>query len=276
MRRDIRLIVSDIDNTLLRSDGSMAPETTAALERAARAGIDTVLASSRTPLSAGFLLDRVGNLTHMIMLTGCAVRDMKSGEYLYRRSIAPEHAAAILRRADATPDCYFEACDGERYVLGETSLEHIKSRSRFARYLRDLEPCLDVVPSLAEHFRGRAVDKMFVYADEDGRLREIIESLPGRDRLNFVSPIPHGCDILPRGADKGEALRALLAALSLREEQVAVFGDSENDEAMFLPGALKVAVGNAYPSLKAKADFVAPTNDENGVAQAIDALLLGS
>lgn len=115
---------------------------------------------------------------------------------------------------------------------------------------------------------------MFLYSAEPGRQERLASALPGRGRLRLVSPVPNGLDILPRDVSKGAALRVLLRRLGLREEQVMVFGDSENDAEMFLPGALKVAVGNAYPSLKARADFVSRTNDEHGVACAIDALAL--
>ena len=67
---DIKLIVSDIDNTILRTDGTLSPETTAAFELAAAAGVPTVLASSRTPTIASGLLDKVGDLRYMILLTG--------------------------------------------------------------------------------------------------------------------------------------------------------------------------------------------------------------
>lgn len=276
VKRDIRLLVSDIDNTILRSDGTIAPETTATFERAARAGMRTVLASSRTVDSARFLLDKVGELTHMIMLTGCVLTDVKTGECLLHRSIDPDTARELLAYADTAGPCYFEACGGGRYVLARKSLDYVRSRGIFSRYLEDLSACLAVVDSLGEYFAasGTPVDKMFLYSAEPGRQELLASALPGRGRLRLVSPVPNGLDILPRDVSKGAALRVLLRRLGLREEQVMVFGDSENDAEMFLPGALKVAVGNAYPSLKARADFVSRTNDEHGVACAIDALAL--
>ena len=161
-------------------------------------------------------------------------------------------------------------------MLARKSLDYVRSRGIFSRYLKDLSACLVVVDSLGEYFAasGTPVDKMFLYSAEPGQQELLASALPGRGRLRLVSPVPNGLDILPRDVSKGAALRVLLRRLGLREEQVMVFGDSENDAEMFLPGALKVAVGNAYPSLKARADFVSRTNDEHGVACAIDALAL--
>ena len=212
----------------------------------------------------------------MIMLTGCVLTDVKTGECLLHRSIDQGTARELLAYADTAGPCYFEACGGGRYVLARKSLDYVRSRGIFSRYLEDLSACLVVVDSLGEYFAatGTPVDKMFLYSAEPGQQERLASALPGRGRLQLVSPVPNGLDILPRGVSKGAALRVLLRRLGLREEQVMVFGDSENDAEMFLPGALKVAVGNAYPSLKARADFVSRTNDEHGVACAIDALAL--
>ena len=218
VKRDIRLLVSDIDNTILRSDGTIAPETTAAFERAARAGMRTVLASSRTVDSARFLLDKVGELTHMIMLTGCVLTDVKTGECLLHRSIDQGTARELLAYADTAGPCYFEACGGGRYVLARKSLDYVRSRGIFSRYLEDLSACLTVVDSLGEYFAatGTPVDKMFLYSAEPGQQERLASALPGRGRLQLVSPVPNGLDILPRDEQRRRATGAAPAAGAAR------------------------------------------------------------
>lgn len=272
----IRLIVTDIDGTILRSDGTLAQRTTEVFERAAAQGIQTVLASSRTPEIAREILHRVGHLTYMIMLTGCKVVNMETDEVLYHQAISQNAAMELAKFLDDADDAYAEICTDNLFVVSEKSMAYARRMNLFHRYLQDLSPALFVVESTQSYLQAHqsTVEKCFVYSKDRLRFQDLYDGIPHRGELKLVRPVAKGVDILPAGADKGMALRFLLKHLGLEEREVMVFGDSENDADMFLPGSLNVAVGNAFDSLKAKADFVSKTNDAQGVAYAIERFAL--
>lgn len=273
---DIKLIVSDIDNTILRTDGTLSPETTAAFELAAAAGVPTVLASSRTPTIASGLLDKVGDLRYMILLTGCRIADMKTGHRIYQRSMERSAALELISYLESQPDCYLEVCSDERFLLPCSGLAYIHRIRAFERYLHDLTPAMIETESVSRYLAksGAPVDKLFFYTKHRTHFLDICHGLPQQASIRLVSPVPNGLDVLPFGVNKGIALRFLLAQLQLLPEQVMVFGDSENDADMFLDGTFNVAVGNAYPLLKERASFVTRSSDEDGVAYAIRKFVL--
>ena len=146
---DIKLIVSDIDNTILRTDGTLSSETTAAFELAAAAGVPTVLASSRTPTIASGLLDKVGDLRYMILLTGCRIADMKTGHRIYQRSMERSAALELISYLESQPDCYLEVCSDERFLLPCAGLAYIHRIRAFERYLHDLTPAMIEMESVS-------------------------------------------------------------------------------------------------------------------------------
>lgn len=77
-------------------------------------------------------------------------------------------------------------------------------------------------------------------------------------------------EVFSKAASKGNALRALSEHLAVPKEEIACIGDGENDQSMFQASGLRFAMGNAVDALKAQADYVLPTNRQNGVAAAID------
>lgn len=273
---NIKLIVSDIDNTILRTDGTLSPETTAVFELAAAAGIPTVLASSRTPAIASGLLDKVGDLRYMILLTGCRIADMRTGDRIYHCGMERSVALELVSYLESQLDCYLEVCSEERFLLTKTGLAYIHRIHAFERYLRDLTPSMTEMESVGQYLieSGASVDKLFFYTENCEHFQHICRKLPCRTSIRLVSPVPNGLDVLPYDVNKGIALRFLLMKLGLLPEQVMIFGDSENDADMFLDGAFNVAVGNAYPLLKERASFVTRNSDEDGVAYAIRKFVL--
>lgn len=273
----IKLLVSDIDNTILRSDGSLSEETTRAFNEAASAGISTVLASSRLADTIGAVQYGVGDFRYMIMLAGCRIADMRSGECLFSCHMDRPIALEIVDYLETQHDCYFEVVSGNEFLISGNSLSYIYHIGAFRKYMKDLQPCIHQVDSIGAFIRehpNRHIEKLFFYSRDKENFQKIRDYLPRKNEICLLSPVKQGLDVLPPAVNKGESLRFLLSYLGISEEQVMVFGDSDNDADMFLPHTYNVAVGNAYESLKQKATFVTRTNDEDGVAYAIRSIAL--
>ncbi len=101
-------------------------------------------------------------------------------------------------------------------------------------------------------------------------LRRRFEAIPG---IKTLSSGPHYIEVLPDGMDKGLAVRTVCETGGFEKSQVMAIGDSENDIGMFAEVGFRVAMGNAYPELKALADVIAPECSKDGAAWAVEQLL---
>ena len=103
------------------------------------------------------------------------------------------------------------------------------------------------------------------------RLHQALEGLPG---IAFADPFPRDLEVITGGIDKGAALRYLLDLLSLKPEQVIAMGDGGSDVPMLQAAGIGIAMANAEPQVKAAADRITGDCDADGVAQALEELIL--
>ena len=103
------------------------------------------------------------------------------------------------------------------------------------------------------------------------RLREQAERIP---HLHISLWANTSLEITAEGADKGFGMKTLCGKLGIRDDESMVIGDGENDEPMFTPGRFKVAMGNASEKLKSIADYVTLDSSHEGVAAALNHLIL--
>ena len=131
------------------------------------------------------------------------------------------------------------------------------------------------VPDVVEKVRalGLTVEKInYFFGDQQERARAR-RALQDRGDVIVSSSLDNNLEINAPGATKGEAILRLAKHLGLSREQTMGFGDGENDMTMIRMAGIGVAMGNAVEALKAEADYVTVTNDEDGVADAIEKLL---
>ena len=113
----------------------------------------------------------------------------------------------------------------------------------------------------------------YFFGDQQERARAR-RALQERGDVIVSSSLDNNLEINAPGATKGEAILRLAGHLGLRQEQTMGFGDGENDMTMIRTAGIGVAMGNAVEALKAESDYVTVTNDEDGVADAIEKLVL--
>jgi len=95
-------------------------------------------------------------------------------------------------------------------------------------------------------------------------------------RANVARSQPYYCDVIPPGIDKGRLVELLSNRLGVKREEILVLGDMENDLQMFAQAGFAVAMGNAADAVKRAADATTLSNDEDGVAVAIERYVLGA
>jgi len=261
-----KLIATDLDGTLVRSDDTVSAYTHEVLDRVRAAGIRLVAATGRGPRLTRLTRNDIRNADFLVLAQGGWVIDQAEGQVLRSDRLSGRDLAGVL--AD------LEAEIGPLSVMVE-ALEHDDSplwgdfdptwRYPVVVEQRPRAGCLtgDVIKAFARSF-DRNVDDLLAAAQ---RIVPPHVASVTQAGLNYV-------EICPPGVDKGTGLAVVAQAVGVDPADVLVFGDMPNDLPMFAwAGWSRVAVRNAHPTVLAVADEVTLTNDEDGVAVYLDQLL---
>lgn len=247
----------DMDDTLLHSDGSVSTRNLAALQQWQRAGNRLVIATGRPRRSVKPALPAALGALPIICYNGAEIHI--DGRTIYEKLIPPDAVRQIVEEAQAAAP---EATIGLE-VHGELYLNRPTNRST-PYHVADL---LEVACHPAA--------KVLVFGEQLERLTPMLASLPATARA-MLSARYRFIQILAHGADKAVALRELMAAWDVPLAHVVAFGDDTNDVEMLRESGLGVAMANAVDEVRAVADHITATNDEDGVALVLEQLLTGA
>jgi len=273
-----RLLAIDIDGTLVNSREELAPGTRAALARAGRAGIHLVLATGRRYSRTLHLVEPLGINVPLVTASGALVKDPHDHRTLYCAAFEP----AVLRRALAIAaqsgfepivcaDTYARGFDF--YLAREDT-----ASAELGEYLRLNPGCgrlwpelvADPPPGVFAAFAMGTRDQMLVLEGTLGaRLGERIctHVLRSPKYSGFM------CEIAPGGVTKWSAIRRLAAGWGIAEHEICAVGDDVNDIPMIRAAGLGIAMGNALPEVKAAADRIAPSQEDDGLVRVVEWVL---
>lgn len=266
-----KLILTDLDSTLLRDDKTLSLANRAALERAAGQGAQVVLSTGRSYQSLSQELRGLPFLRYFILVNGAKVYDLQTDTVLYRAEVPMDVAQGLFQMfepLDACIDCY----QNDIGLMDRKYYDHLERYIDDPHALKMTQDCRTPLDHFREDVRdgGESVQKLqaFFHTPEvrTEALRLLGETYP---QLILSSSLPGNLEINAPGATKGDALLALCQALGLDPACAVAFGDGTNDLTMIRNAGIGVAMANAEPELLAAADLVAPSNQEDGVAQVL-------
>ena len=265
--KDIKLLAIDLDGTLLNSRHQLGPGNREALRRAIGLGMHVVIATGKQRCSALELIDELGIRSPGIFLQGLLTTEADGS---LRRQVLMD--ARIAAQTIAIGESMgFEAIA----YSGDKSF--VKRRSPMTDRMLDFgEPPPSLAPDWNELIARRRLHKIALRGEEAGiaELRSALARQLGARAHITRAPVEGMLEVLPAGASKGEALRQLLLDLEVAPGQALAFGDGENDIEMLGCVGTGVAMANATEDLKAVADIIAPSNDDEGVAFILDRYIL--
>ena len=267
---DIKLIAMDLDGTLLNKKKELTERTRRALEQAAAKGVHIVPSTGRTFGGVPQEIRELPFVRYGICVNGASVWDAQADDALYKAEIPYARAQEIfdfVEKYHTMYDCYIDGWgrisqafyDRREYWLQDEQVVKLVTATR--------QP----VPDLREYVRalGHDVQKIILFfRDMELRaqaMREIAETMP--DLWNNV-------ELNRKGADKGAALRFLCSHLGFGLENAMACGDGGNDSAMIEAAGLGVVMENGTEELKKQADYITLSNEEDGVAAAIEKFVL--
>jgi len=272
----IKVIIMDIDGTLMTSDKKVSDKTKEALLRAQELGVTLVLASGRptsamTDLGKALLMDKHHGL--MVSYNGSQVVDCENHNILFNQAMSAKEVKAVLEHLKKFPRIRpMIDKDGYMYVNDvydcnifwrNQDFNVIQYESRGGKFK------LCEQPDLAT-FVDFPLNKILTTADPT-YLQEHYQAMmePFKDSLNCMFTGEFYFEFTAQGIDKAKALDSVLIAKGFKKEEMIAFGDGHNDKTMLEYAGTAVAMGNAIAEIKEIADFVTLSNDEDGIAEAL-------
>jgi hypothetical protein len=258
----IALVASDVDGTLLTKDKTLTDAAKDAARRLHAAGIGFTITSSRPTIGMRFLIEPLAITLPIGPFNGSAIVDpqMNAIEQHVIPLSAAERSIEMLERSGVdiwlfTLDTWFTRNGEGAYVPHE-----VRAIRTEPNVIEDFGPYLTQACKIV----GASSDFELLRRCET----DIREALG--DQATAVRSQNYYLDITPPGCDKGTFVAAMARRLGIPVDAVATIGDMANDVAMFAASGLSIAMGNAHDEVKARANVVTATNEDEGFAKAID------
>lgn len=276
--KKIRLIAFDLDDTLLTTDKRVTDRTKAALQAAADAGVILMPATGRPFLAVPEVVKTLPMVRFLLTSNGAAIWDKEEDKVVYSDYIPYETACAVLdlvRDADILTEFYSR---GKSYACSEGYEKALHLWQRIPESFRkDLVRYRQPVTDLETRIRsgGCPVEKFRLTFGDPDLQKDLTGKLKDLGSLMIVHGAAYNIELNTLTGNKGHALEAFAAKNGIGPDEVMAFGDSENDLTMLKAAGTGVAMGNALPEVKAAADIVTLSNDEDGVAALIEKYVPG-
>ena len=266
-----KLLVLDVDGTLLHDEREISKRTLAALLKVQQMGVRIVLASGRPtyglmPLAKTLELGNYGGF--VLSYNGCQIIKAQNGEILFERRINPEMLPYLEKKARKNGFAIFTYHD-DTLITDSPDNEYIKN-----------EALLNNLKIIREDEFSTAIDfapcKCMLVSDKEKALIGLEQHWEKRlaGTLDAFRSEPYFLEVVPCGVNKANTLGALLEHLGVTREEVIAVGDGVCDVTMLQLAGMGVAMGHSQDSVKVCADYVTASNEEDGVALAVEKLIL--
>lgn len=261
-----KLICSDLDDTLLTSDGRVLPAVTEAVHRYEKAGGKFALVTGRMTAGALPIAQMMDLHGEIITYQGALLSDIDSREVLFSETIPTSDAVRIGEYLEKR-GVYYQTYIGDRFYTSRANdFTVLYGKLSFAEFVETGVP-------LSRYLSENAVSppKILIMKDPEeipAIQKELIDVFGEGFLINTSKPFI--IEIIPRTVSKAFAVKRLAERYGIPREQVVCVGDSQNDLPMIDYAGVGAVVNNASTEVKSHADFIAPSNDEGGLAFVIE------
>lgn len=262
----VQIVALDLDGTLLDSADRISEANARAVRRAVEQGTQVVLATSRWYSLAKKTADALGLTAPLICHTGGLIRDPTSGDDLLHLRLDLEAAREVAAYCDAHRYRTFGTVDDLTYLRTDDAMDPAQLPPD-VRPVPKLAPVLGAAPTAFLIFGSPAIDDVLATFSE--RHAGVLNLCEG-----YSETFPRYLSVSHADADKGSALRHVCERMGIDPQDALAIGDATPDEAMFRFAGHSIAMANAPTRVRELADTIAPRNDEDGVAWALEEFVL--
>lgn len=262
----IRMLALDIDDTLIPSSLELSEQNRRAIELAHNKGVEIVICTGRSFIGTRQIREKLNLSDCIICFGGANIHNTFTGELLHSTYLKPEHTRAVMRAARSL-GIHSQIYQGETVVSA-------KENEFTKRYTEALNLPFKVDTRVYDDLY-EGVPKVLCFSlpqfekENAQKLRKMIPS-----ELHIFGSKPGFFEIGSNESTKGEALKWLAAKKNIPIEQVAAIGDNTLDLDMIVKAGIGCCVENGNPLVKAQADLIIPSCQDNGVAWFIDEYIL--
>ena len=262
---NIKLIACDMDGTLLDDKKKISSRTAKAIAAAMEAGIMFVIATGRMYISAKPYAEQLGLDVPIVTYNGALIRGSRSGKIFYEQPIKKETAQRVL-----------DYCKEHHYYLqfyvGDAC--YIKEANAYSDYYERIQT-IKLNPVGDNLYSAIGEPYKILITSEPEEHDAIMEGFKEHfsEVLHITSSHPQFVELLDPAVNKWATIQKLAAQYNIQPEEIMCLGDSGNDLEMVANAGLGVAVGNAVPEVKHSAKIITASNNEDGVAMAIEYVL---
>ncbi len=260
-----KLVVLDIDGTLLNSKKEITEKTKKAIEEASKMGVKFIIASGRTPYGVMPIAEEINlkNIGGYILSFngGCCI-NCETGEPLYENYIENKHLKDIYDFAveknipllTYKDDVMYTPNDTTKYLELEAKINNLKIKKS---------------ENLLEEF-SYDFPKVILTDDGDILAKYVEEAQMRFQDLEVFRSEPFFLEICPKGIHKATGIAKVIDILGVKQEEVIAIGDGFNDLSMIEYAGLGVAMDNAQDKVKEAANYITASNDDDGVCKVIE------
>lgn len=272
---DIRCIALDLDRTTLNVQGKLAEENRQALLQAIEKGIHIIVASGRAFATLPEDIIHIPGIEYAVTGNGAAMYHIPTGECLHKYMLRKSDIETIMAETASEKISYEAFIDGIAYA-DKDYLENPSAYGASPQAVEYVRNTRHLVENIREFILANAgkMDSMDIIVKEEKKKQELWERVQRcTEEVYITSSIAQLVEISHKDAGKHSGLKYFVKHLDLKREQVAAFGDADNDVDMLLYAGCGIAVANASERCLEAADFVTKHHDENGVAYGLKEIL---
>lgn len=257
--RSYRLLVLDIDGTLLDDRNQITKHTLQALQDLQEKGFSITLATGRLYRDAFYFARRLALSSPLILLHGAFIQSYE-GEIMVERDLPPGIVSKLVNIARENR-VSFQALCSDRLILEQRT----KWNDLYLKYSPN-KPEIVCVPDLARHRDDKIAQ--FSFLGEGSKMLQMKELLAKQlgDTVSIACSHPNLLEVVAPGVSKGSALKELSGMMNIPLSQTIAIGDNYNDRELLQTAGLGVAMGNAPREIKEIADYITKDNNHDGIA----------
>lgn len=271
----VKMIALDLDGTTLTDHKTVSERNVRALESASDKGVHVVIATGRGFSSVPDDVRNIKGIEYIVCANGADIRLAKDGTSVYRSLLGEKEAADIISYLQEKGRGAEIFVDGKAYIQRREYDDIISGKITYRSrdyILKSRNPVDDIFSFALENINK--IENISIFFEDLTQKPIIWDELKVFKNVTITSSFPHNIEIGGSNTSKATALSNLAAKLGIREQEMMCCGDSLNDMAMLKAAGIAVAMGNAEPELKKIADFVTDTNENDGVAKAVEKFVL--
>ena len=284
-----KLIAIDLDGTMLNSYGVVTENTKNAIKRTIQKGIDVIIASGRPIDSIKTIANEIGSKNYFIAGNGALIYDIQKDENLYENYLNKEKVLEIIKMCEENSISYNVYTDKTilakalKYNVLYYYKENLKKPEDKQTHINIVENMYDYISKINEE----KFLKITICDENKSVFQSIIRKLNEIDNIEVLDVshmsrkvIQQGTEEIPieyyyteissKNVDKWYAIEYLISKLNIKKEEVVAIGDNINDKKMIEEAGLGIAMGQSSPLIKEVADDITSSNEEDGVATALD------